>query len=152
LDWEGARSLAARGFEIGSHTLNHPILSRESHAEQVHELSESRQMLEDQLSTDVTVVAYPNGMTTDYDLQTLAATREAGYRAGVTCRFGWNDARSPRFEMRRVLIEPTTGRKGLVQALVNPVRAWSAHRVRRFSQTLRRSLVPGPRHAGQGRD
>jgi peptidoglycan/xylan/chitin deacetylase (PgdA/CDA1 family) len=136
LDWAEARELAALGFEIGSHTLTHPILARESPTVQAHELHESRLLLERELSTRVPVVAYPNGMVTDYDDDTRHAAERAGYRAAVTCRFGWNDARTPPFEMRRVLVDPSSGEPGLVAALANPLRAWGTARLRRLGRRV----------------
>ena len=68
----------------------------------------------------VTVVAYPNGTVTDYDEDTKHAAEAAGYRAAVTCRFGWNGARTPPFELRRVLVDPSTGEQGLATALTRP--------------------------------
>lgn len=132
LDWTGARELAALGFEIGSHTLTHPILAHEPSPEQSRELRDSRVLLERELSIPVSVVAYPNGTVTDYDEDTKHAVEAAGYRAAVTCRFGWNDARTPPFEMRRVLVDPSTGAQGLATALARPLRAWGAHRLRTF--------------------
>ena len=130
LDWTGARELAALGFEIGSHTLTHPILAHEPPPAQAHELRESRLLLERELSVPVSVVAYPNGTVTDYDEDTKHAAEAAGYRAAVTCRFGWNGARTPPFELRRVLVDPSTGEQGLATALARPLRAWGTHRLR----------------------
>ena len=46
MDWSGAKSLLAAGHEIGSHTVSHAILERETEAGQLTELAESRSALE----------------------------------------------------------------------------------------------------------
>jgi peptidoglycan/xylan/chitin deacetylase (PgdA/CDA1 family) len=117
LDWDGARRLAARGFEIGSHTQFHPILSRESPAEQVRDLAESRRLLEHGLDIPIGVLAYPNGSARDYDAHTRAAARAAGYSHAVTTLWGWNHARTPPLEIRRMLVAPRKGVQGLARAL-----------------------------------
>ena len=110
--------------------MTHPILSRELAADQRGELVESKRVLERELGTEVPVVAYPNGTGTDYDERSIAAAEGAGYRAGLTCRFGWNDSRTSHFELRRVLVDPGSGGRGLVRAFTGPIRAWTRNRVR----------------------
>lgn len=119
LDWEGARELAARGFEVGSHTASHPILANEAPEEQARELSDSRRELEDRLGRSVPLLAYPNGTTRDYDRHTLAAAAEAGYSHAVTTVWGWNGPATPRHEIRRMLVSPHKGPEGLARALAS---------------------------------
>ena len=113
LDWPGARELAARGFEIGSHSSHHAILSEESPEAQMSDLIESRVALEDGLAVPVTAVAYPNGGAPDYDAGTLAAAEAAGFENGVTTRKGVNGRGTPRFEVRRVVVYPERGSRVL---------------------------------------
>ena len=49
LDWDGARDLLRRGFEVGAHSSDHAILARESPAAQLTDLVESRRRLEAEL-------------------------------------------------------------------------------------------------------
>jgi peptidoglycan/xylan/chitin deacetylase (PgdA/CDA1 family) len=109
LDWPGARELAARGFEIGSHSSHHAILSEETPAAQMADLADSRAALEAGLGVPVTSVAYPNGGRLDYDGATLAAAVAAGYESGITTRKGLTGRRTPRFEVRRVVVYPERG-------------------------------------------
>ena len=109
LDWDGARELLARGFEVGAHSMDHAILARETPAAQLTDLVESRRRLEDELGTAVEVLAYPNGSRTDYDAATVDAARRAGYSHGLTARSGWNSRATPLFEIRRVVLEPQRG-------------------------------------------
>jgi peptidoglycan/xylan/chitin deacetylase (PgdA/CDA1 family)/CelD/BcsL family acetyltransferase involved in cellulose biosynthesis len=106
LDWDGARELLRRGFEVGAHSMDHAILARESPAAQLTDLVESRRRLEAELDVAVDVLAYPNGSRADYDAATVDAARRAGYSHGLTARSGWNSRATPLFEIRRVVLEP----------------------------------------------
>jgi peptidoglycan/xylan/chitin deacetylase (PgdA/CDA1 family)/CelD/BcsL family acetyltransferase involved in cellulose biosynthesis len=106
LDWDGARGLLRRGFEVGAHSMDHAILARESPAAQLTDLVESRRRLEAELDVAVDVLAYPNGSRADYDAATVDAARRAGYSHGLTARSGWNSRATPLFEIRRVVLEP----------------------------------------------
>jgi peptidoglycan/xylan/chitin deacetylase (PgdA/CDA1 family) len=106
LDWDGARELLRRGFEIGGHSMDHAILARESPAAQLEDLVESRRRLEAELDVAIEVLAYPNGGRADYDAATVDAARRAGYSHGLTARSGWNSRATPLFEIRRVVLEP----------------------------------------------
>ena len=79
LSWDEARLLASLGFGIGSHTLEHPILSRLDPQELQTELCGSRAKLEAELKRPVTVLAYPNGGPEDYNSEVMAQATEAGY-------------------------------------------------------------------------
>jgi peptidoglycan/xylan/chitin deacetylase (PgdA/CDA1 family) len=109
LNWEGARELSARGFEVGAHSMDHAILARESPAAQLTDLVESRRRLEAELDVPVEVLAYPNGSRADYDAATVDAARRAGYSHALTARSGWNSRATPLFEIRRVVLEPQRG-------------------------------------------
>jgi peptidoglycan/xylan/chitin deacetylase (PgdA/CDA1 family) len=112
LDWDGARRLASVAA-IGSHTMCHAILSRESADAQMDDLRRSREVLERGLEVRVATLAYPNGTARDYDAATLAAAEAAGYRGAVTTIDGWNDRATPALELRRFVMDPVRGRNGL---------------------------------------
>ena len=131
LDWEGARELLRRGFEVGAHSSDHAILARESPAAQLTDLVESRRRLEAELDVTVDVLAYPNGSRADYDAATVDAARRAGYSHGLTARSGWNSRATPLFEIRRVVLEPQRGFADI-----------GAQRVGRKAAALTRSVVP----------
>ncbi len=78
--------LHARGHEIGSHTLSHPLLPQLSDAQLHDELARSRQMLSQYLGDNsVEGIAYPNG---DADPRVVRAAIDAGYRYAVVTRPG----------------------------------------------------------------
>ncbi len=61
LSWEQIVALQDAGIEIGAHTDCHPDLRRIDAAQMDHELSESREQLEDRLKRQVRTFAYPFG-------------------------------------------------------------------------------------------
>jgi peptidoglycan/xylan/chitin deacetylase (PgdA/CDA1 family) len=113
LDWDGARALVQRGFEIGSHTMSHPLLSRETPEEQHRQLSESKRQLDERLGIAVDMLAYPNGRAIDFDEHTEVAAAASGYTHAFTSIFGWNRPSTPRYRLRRVIVEPSDGMRGL---------------------------------------
>ena len=129
-DWDGARSLARLGFGIGSHTVTHPILSEETPEVQRSELSDSRRSLQAEIGVTVDLLAYPNGTELDYNEDSMAAARASGYSHSVTVLEGWNTPRTPEHEIRRFIVYPERGTRGLsivlrttLERLATPLRA-----------------------------
>jgi peptidoglycan/xylan/chitin deacetylase (PgdA/CDA1 family) len=108
LDWDAARGLVPAGMTVGSHTLSHAILGRETAADQRVDLRESRRLLQRELSAEVATLAYPNGTRDDYDDATFAAAREAGYSHAVTAWGGPVSADAPPFEITRSMVSTST--------------------------------------------
>lgn len=108
MDWSGAKALLAAGHEVGSHTVSHAILERETEAGQRAELAESRSALESGLGITVDTLAFPNGAASDYSETTTRIAAEAGYRCAVTTRAGLASGGQSPYEMRRVVVTPTT--------------------------------------------
>jgi peptidoglycan/xylan/chitin deacetylase (PgdA/CDA1 family) len=79
LGWEALREVAARGHEIGSHTVSHPHLPTLSDEEVRRELCLSKERIESEVGRPCRFVAYPYG---DHDARVREAAREAGYIAG----------------------------------------------------------------------
>lgn len=61
LDWAEAAELSEAGWEIGSHTVSHPDLSRLDQAAVERELGDSKTELEQRLQRPVRSLAYPYG-------------------------------------------------------------------------------------------
>lgn len=108
MNWDGARALLEAGHDVGSHSATHAILGRETPEDQAAELADSRSELETKLGRTVDLLAYPNGTADDYDDITLHHAREIGYRCAITTRPGLAARRDSRYEMRRVVLTPTT--------------------------------------------
>ncbi len=92
LSWEQVRSLAAMGWEIGSHTCGHPHLTTLDDERLERELAGSRATIERELASPCETIAYPYG---DVDDRVAAAARAAGYRLGVSLPARWTDERDP---------------------------------------------------------
>ncbi len=122
LDWRGARALVRRGFAVGSHTMEHAVLSQESPEEQRRDLAESRDVLERELQIPIRLLAYPNGTVRDYDRTTVAAAGAAGYDHAVTARPGRNDGATPPYDLRRLIVSPTDGAREIMWAVRDLVR------------------------------
>jgi peptidoglycan/xylan/chitin deacetylase (PgdA/CDA1 family) len=97
------RAMARAGFEIGAHTVNHPILKRQSLEQARREIHGSRDWIADLLGAAPKSFAYPNGRPgRDYDQTHARLVQEAGFESAVSTH--WNCARvgSDRFQLPRV--------------------------------------------------
>ena len=98
---EHLRALAEQGWEVGSHSHTHPLLSRLSDADLREELAVSRDILRSIVGT-CDSISYPWG---EVDARVVEASRRAGYAAGsgLSGRFTWNDPmRAPRVAVSAV--------------------------------------------------
>lgn len=118
------RELAARGIEIGAHTVTHPDLTALSYEEARDELRRGKESLEAIVRRPVETAAYPFGYAND---ETAAACRDAGFAAAcVTVGEGsWDDPyRLPRQAMgnRDTLLGLRLKRDGRYEPLMERVR------------------------------
>jgi peptidoglycan/xylan/chitin deacetylase (PgdA/CDA1 family) len=81
MSWEQLRSLAAAGWEIGSHTGSHPHLTQVEDALLDDELARSKTACEHHLDEPCTSLAYPFG---DVDARVVGGAARAGYGAAAT--------------------------------------------------------------------
>ncbi|MCC6907848.1 MAG: polysaccharide deacetylase family protein [Phycisphaerales bacterium] len=100
---EQVAELHARGHEIGSHTITHPILTQLDDGELLRELVESKDTLESWIGDEVSSFCYPNG---DWDERVKAAALEAGYRVACTTTPGFNRRQTDRLLLSRFDITP----------------------------------------------
>jgi peptidoglycan/xylan/chitin deacetylase (PgdA/CDA1 family) len=80
MSWQELRSLAEAGWEIGSHTQNHPRLTQVDDAELADQLVTSRREIEQALDRPCRSLAFPYG---DEDQRVVRATERAGYTAAA---------------------------------------------------------------------
>jgi peptidoglycan/xylan/chitin deacetylase (PgdA/CDA1 family) len=95
--------LAARGHEVGSHSVNHALLPQLGDAELGEELARSRATLRGWLGADVPGFCYPNG---DHDERVARAVQAAGYRYACTTVPGLQRPRSDRWRVPRIDVSP----------------------------------------------
>ncbi len=94
--------LSARGFEIGAHTVSHPILAMCDRARALAEMGDCKDQLEAICRTPVMGFAYPNGKP-DIDFSRLHVqwAKEMGYRYALSSHPGVASAHSPMFQVPR---------------------------------------------------
>ncbi len=80
LTWPQVREMSQNGIAFGSHTVNHPILTRILPEQVRSELSESKQRLEEEIGQPVISLAYPNGQAADFSEEVMRLARETGFR------------------------------------------------------------------------
>lgn len=105
MDWDEARELAARGVELGGHTVTHAILSKVPPDVQRREITDGARSLERGLAKKPVTFAYPWGRHWDYDETSREAARDAGFTCAVNMHAGVNRPDTPRYDLRRVAID-----------------------------------------------
>lgn len=101
MNWNEIREIAAGGFVIGSHTVDHPHLAEISPEVARHQIEESKRALEHGLRKPVEVFAYPYG---SYNDTVAEIVKQAGYRAAVTTELGLAKPDSNPFKIHRVRV------------------------------------------------
>ncbi len=114
LTWDMIGEMKQDLIDFGSHTLSHPILSRENRASIEKEVVESKRILEEKLSDEVTGFAYPNGTIDDYNDTVLEFT-SATYQHSCTTIPGINYKGQDPHQLKRINIDPNmcTNDKGV---------------------------------------
>lgn len=100
---------ASPTIAIGAHTVTHPVLSRLGEEDAISEIGASRKTLEGIIGRPVTMLAYPYGLASDFSSQTIAAARQAGYRAACTAipDVVWRGSRM--FQLPRLWVNDWSG-------------------------------------------
>ncbi|HET8575943.1 MAG TPA: polysaccharide deacetylase family protein [Methylomirabilota bacterium] len=90
LTWEQIRSLAARGFEIGSHGMSHRNLARCPREDARSEIVRSRELLGEKLGTPPRSFAFPFGGSDDITAGLLDDITAAGFDVVASAYGGVN--------------------------------------------------------------
>jgi len=85
LSWEQVHHLRGAGFEIGSHTLTHPLLTKLSLAAAEKEIVDSKAIIEQRLDEEIYSFCYPSG---DFNDAICTLVRRAGYKLAVVTPCG----------------------------------------------------------------
>lgn len=86
---EQVRELSASGFEIGGHTVSHPILEKLSDDQAKFEIENNRRWIVDVTGVNPTSFAYPNGrFGNDFSSRHERLVDEAGYEFAVSTDWG----------------------------------------------------------------
>lgn len=96
------RDLHERGFTIGAHSVEHPILTRVDEERARFEIETSKRELEGILDAPVTLFAYPNGRPRlDYGAEHVEIVRSCGFDAAFMTGGGAADAGTDSFQIPR---------------------------------------------------
>jgi len=106
LDAEGLRALREAEIEIGSHTVNHPQLTKVPAEVVAAELRESAEQIEGAGLPRPRSLAYPHG---EWTPEIARATAEAGYAAAFTIDHGKVRAGTDRFALPRIEVLASDG-------------------------------------------
>lgn len=104
MNWDEARRLVSLGFELGSHTVSHPILSGLKPDEMMRELNESRMAIRRETASQCLALAYPNGSAADFSPQVISAAAEAGYSVAFSVEDSIAGTAPRRFAISRVSV------------------------------------------------
>jgi peptidoglycan/xylan/chitin deacetylase (PgdA/CDA1 family) len=96
------RGLVASGWEVDSHTIDHPDLTTVDDARLRFELVASRRALRRRFGVRADFFCYPSGR---HDPRVEAAVRAAGYLAATTTEPGWARAGDDPYALPRVRVD-----------------------------------------------
>lgn len=101
-DTESVRTLHSQGFDIGAHTVHHPILNECTRSQARDEIGGSKEELEAIIGGRVHSFAYPNGRPNeDYSREHVDMVKELGYTSAVTTSNGVSTRHSDIFQLPR---------------------------------------------------
>jgi peptidoglycan/xylan/chitin deacetylase (PgdA/CDA1 family) len=81
--WDQLNEMSEYGIEIGSHTMNHPILSKIKGQELIDEIDQSKIEIEKQLNKQVRSFCYPNSAPADINDDVVRQVKLSGYNGAV---------------------------------------------------------------------
>lgn len=104
MTWDQIREMDASGLvTVGSHGHTHTILSDLGSEAAVHELVNSKAILERQLGHPIDLFAYPNGQGGDIPPTVLAAARDLGFVGACSTFWRTTHKSRQRFLINRVM-------------------------------------------------
>jgi peptidoglycan/xylan/chitin deacetylase (PgdA/CDA1 family) len=120
-DWTAARAMIAMGFEFGSHTHSHRLLSTLPYDLQLEELQRSKEVIEQHTREKVSLIAYPVGSRSAFNADTRKAVKASGYKFGFSFYGGINRGSADPTDLLR--FEPAQPGLFRFQLAVNAVTA-----------------------------
>lgn len=102
MDWSQLRELAAEGFEMGSHGLNHIPLSHLSEERVREELKDSKELLQIRGGDEIWSFSVPKGY---FHTKIRVLAREVGYRMVFTSQFDLNPRGQDLLCLNRLVIK-----------------------------------------------
>ncbi len=111
LNWDEIRTLKNAGWEIGSHTVNHPNLTQLSTNEANKEITESKTIIEKEMGSMVESFCYPAGR---YSEEIVNQTKNAGYKYATTTVNDYRNSTNDLLELSRIRICGEDGVSGFI--------------------------------------
>lgn len=90
------------GFDVGAHSVTHPILSKQTLEMQDYEITTSKKFLQDCLKKEVSSFAYPNGKEFDFNDATLESLKKNNYKLAFTTLNGVNTGNKDPYFVKRI--------------------------------------------------
>jgi peptidoglycan/xylan/chitin deacetylase (PgdA/CDA1 family) len=84
MSWEQAGELLDQGFEIGAHTITHPILAACTPERREQEILGSKKRIEEKLGIECRHFAFPNGQPSDWNRDVVTVIKNAGFETCLT--------------------------------------------------------------------
>jgi phosphatidylinositol alpha-1,6-mannosyltransferase len=130
-DRQSVRELHNQGFEIGGHTISHPILNECSDQDAMREIGGCKEELQSIIGGSVDTFAYPNGRPfMDYEARHVAMVKACGYKAAVATSGGAASQSSDIYQLPRFTPWGATDERVALQLarnLIAPERKVSAN-------------------------
>ncbi len=118
------RALAkSKLVDIGSHSVNHRSLTQLSSFELRAELTQSKEHLEQLISREVDMFAYPYGTFAHYSRKVTENVADSGYRIAVTACFNSMNRVNNNFRLRRIFFDEEDN-PSIMQAKITGVYDW----------------------------
>jgi peptidoglycan/xylan/chitin deacetylase (PgdA/CDA1 family) len=124
LSWDEVRSLVKSGFEIGSHTVTHPILTRITSQQLVYELVESKVRIEAEIGKCCTCLVYPNGQISDFSPEIEHSASSAGYLLGFIATGSYASVNRGSYRLDRIGV-PGQQPHAVFESRVSGLHTWA---------------------------
>ena len=109
MTWDMVREMRQGGMSIGSHTVMHPVLARQTTARQDWEIGQSKRRIEEEIGESISALSYPIGKACSYNDITLNCLERHGYHWAFTYSGGYAKPGSTNcFSIPRVAVESDT--------------------------------------------
>ncbi|WP_109125844.1 polysaccharide deacetylase family protein [Dyella sp. C11] len=121
MTWDQLREMRSAGLEIGSHGVNHWMLSKLPREELEREVFDSRNALLRELGPMPLLMSYPVGSNRAFDKQVIEVTRDAGFDLACSYISGTNlQPANNRYSLYRIAVERYYGKAWFAALLTMP--------------------------------
>ena len=105
MNWEQIAKMKQHGFTIGSHTISHINCAKATVENVQAEIRKSKEIIEERLSIDEVIFAYPFGKKEDMNNEMLEYVKKTGYVGCLSAYGGHNDNTINPFNIQRMGVD-----------------------------------------------